>query len=246
MKQRFEIQLPFTGFYYSIHADEIGFELEYVIDGWAESMPCDIPDSLMELFQDAADYGNAQREYSKYYAESFGDEYLDGDCEFVEMTSPREYNFATDKIFVTIGRATLAKIYHNADKSILTRIALERHSSRAGFISFYKPEWRSWGALSQWDHNQFMTLILAYLETERGEEWDQWAEWNLCEDISCNGLIHNWLWTGDKSNRAWKIYNYLTHDRVNRAVKTMAQWRVTFAKAWETTPLGGITTGESV
>lgn len=226
-EQRFEVQIPFSGFYYSIHDDEMTREVESLADSWADTMSCDIPEDLMNLFWDGANFGNAHIEYVKAYIQSFGDEYLQGDAAFTGITSPREYNFETDRAFATIGRNTLARIWRETDRAIFERVACERHTSRDGFISFYSSDWVSWGRLSEWDHNQLQTLLIAYLETERGSEWDQWAEYELCEDLNCNGYIHQWIWEGDdpKATRAWKIFNYLTYDRANRAVKTMAQWR---------------------
>ncbi|MDK3074096.1 hypothetical protein QO034_13320 [Sedimentitalea sp. JM2-8] len=234
-----EIQIPFDGFYGSIHEDEVNRELESVYDSWSDAMPCDIPESLSDLFFDAAQWGNAYREYAKEYAESFIAEYLK-DGTFVEMTSPREYNFATDRVFIDVSRDAVADMVRKTDRAILDRVTKERFTSCDGFISNYRNDWRHWGRLSEWDHNQLGTLLIAYLETERGETWDQWAEYSLCEDISCNGLIHNALWQGDKATRAWRIFNYLTDDRANRAVKTMAQWCIAFAKPWESTPLGSV------
>lgn len=232
-----EIQIPFAGFYYSLHDDQLTREIEDLADHYAESTGHDIPEKLMEMFWDAANFGNARLEYSKAYAEAFCDEYLPG-ATFAAMTSPREYNFETDRIFVQITRDHIAKLWRGADRDTLTRIARDRHTSQDGFISYYSPDWRSWGYPSSWDHNQLMTLLLAYLETERGEKWDQWAEYSLCEDLSGNGYISNWLWEGEKANRAWRLFNYLTYDRPRHKAKNMAEWRRVSMKPFETTPLG--------
>lgn len=92
-------------------------------------------------------------------------------------------------------------------------------------------EWRNFGDVSI-DHGQ--TWI-----GSGGDDYAACVTVNSGSDIQlCNGLIHNALWQGDKATRAWRIFNYLTYDRASRAVKTMAQWRVAFAKPWETTPMG--------
>lgn len=232
-----EIQIPFAGFYGSAHDSEIDRELEDIAESWYSKTGRDIPESMSQLFFDAADYGNAFLEYAKEYAESFADEYLPG-AEFVELTSPREYNFATDRIFMRVPRVTVARMWRKTDRKILDRITKERFTSCDGFISGYRNDWREWGRLSEWDYNQLGTLLLAFLETERGEKWDMWAEFDLVESFRCNGGIHSALWQGDKAGRAWKLFNYLTYDRPRRAVKTMAQWRKVFARPWESTPLG--------
>lgn len=83
------------------------------------------------------------------------------------MESPREYNFETDRIFVNVPLSVVRKLWSISkgdDHATLTRIALERHSSRSGFISGYRNNWESWGAVSEWDHNQLETLLIAACE----------------------------------------------------------------------------------
>lgn len=239
MGQTFEIRIPFAGFYYSIHDDEIGREVEQLPEDWSEYFDCDMPQKLWDMFFDAADYGSARLEYAREYVESFCDEYLDGEGKFSGMESPREYNFETDRVFAKVTRSALARIAIGTDRDTLTRIAEKRHTSRSGFVSFYSPDWRTWGRLSQWDHNQLATLLLAYLATARGEEWDQWAEFELMDSYLCNGGTHSALWSDSSSSRPWAIWNHLTYDRPRRAIRTMSQWRRANQKPWETTPLGG-------
>lgn len=238
--QRFEVNIPFSGFYESWHSNQFDDEIDQTIENWTETLDCDMPQKLQNMFYDAANYGNARLEYAKAYLSAFADEYLNGDLQFTIMTSPREYNFETDRLFGTISRKTLAMIIRKTDPTILTRIAKKNHTSRSGFISFYEPDWRSWGRVTTWEHNQLGTLLQAYLETERNESWDMWAEYELCEDFSGSGHIHSWLWHGEESNRAWAIYNYCTHYRPNRPIKTMAEFWAARQKPWDTTPLGSI------
>lgn len=233
-----EIQIPFAGFYYSLHDSEAETELEQIADYFADETGRDIPESLMNLFFDAADFGEFRVAYAREYAESFCDEYLTG-ATFAALTSPKYYNFETDRIFVNITRGHVARLWRNTDRDTFTRIAKERFTSRDGFMSFYRPDWREWGRLSEWDHNQLGTLLLAYLETERGEEWDQWAEYELTESFRCNGGTQDALWSNDKARRAWRIHDYL-RERAKRKVKNMVQWRIAYAKPWGTTPLGTI------
>lgn len=230
-----EIQIPFAGFYYSIHDDEITREIENIADYFAEDCRRDIPESLMNLFWDAADFAAAQGEYAATYVSAFCDEYLPG-AEYSGMDSPLKYNFATDRVFAKIPRDTVAMLWRKTDKAILDRIVRERFTSRDGFISHYCNNWRDWGKLSTWDHNQLGTLLLAYLETESGETWDDWKEYGLME---CYGGISNALWANDKANRAWRIFDYL-RERSCRKVKNMAQRRIAFMRPWETTPLGSL------
>lgn len=83
------------------------------------------------------------------------------------MESPREYNFTTDRLFANVPVSVVRKLWaiSKADShETLTRVASDRHSSRSGFISFYASNWRDWGPVSDWDHNQLETLLRAACE----------------------------------------------------------------------------------
>jgi hypothetical protein len=233
----FEIQLPFSGLYCSIHSNEAEREVNSVAEYWADLMGSDMPESLADLFLDAADYSTFNSEYAKAYSGAFLDEYLDGDGQFSAMSSPRFYNFETDRVFVTVGRGAIAKMLRKVDRERLTQVAKDRHTSRSGFASHYDPDWRTWGRVIGWDHNELQTLLLAYLETESWQDWDQCTEYALMEHAQCNGKYHQWLWNGPKADRAWKLFNYLTETRKGHP-KDMAEWRVKYAKPWADTPLG--------
>lgn len=233
-----EVQLPFAGFYCSIHDGEGDRELSYVADLYADAVGEDIPESLLDMFQDAADWGTFHLEYSKAYTEAFLYEYLEGEGEFSGLDSPALYNFSTDRVFARISRKAIAMMWRGTDRDTFERLVRERHTSRDGFISHYRNDWREWGSLRDWDHNQLGTLLLAYCETLRGECWDQWAEYSLVEDLACNGHVHDWIWSGEAAARPWRILDYL-RERAQRPPMTMAQWYAANHRPWSTTPLGG-------
>lgn len=209
MKTIFEIQLPFAGFYGGAHDAEVDNAFDQMLsdrEGRGETAP----DRLYRMALDAVSWGDVYRAYAKDYAESFLQEY-DLTGRFVAMTSPKFYNFETDRVFVEIDRPSLAKIIRKTKPEILTEVAKRRHTSRSGFISFYSPDWKTWGCVSTWDHNQLETLLLAYLETERNEEWDFWAEHELVEPAMRNGYLDQWIWenAGPDLARAVNAWDYL-------------------------------------
>jgi hypothetical protein len=238
MEYTHEVAIPFAGFYHSIHDGEADREFEYIADVYAEEVGEDIPQSLMDLFCDTADYGNFHLEYARAYAENFIAEYLTGG-EFVTMESPREYNFTTDRLFIKISRDEIARLWVATDRNTFDRIVKERFTSRSGFCSFYSNRWQDWGRLSEWDHNQLGALLAAYLDQQLACGWDQWKEYELMEHELGNGLVSNTLWAGDKCKRPWKILDYL-RERARRPIKTLAAWRIANAKSWNDTPLGGL------
>lgn len=92
---------------------------------------------------------------------------------FGAMDSPREYNFTTDRVFANIPASVIRKMWSISkedDHATLTRVADDRHTSYDGFISHYRADWTTWGAVMRWDHNQLETLLRAACEV-RGFDW---------------------------------------------------------------------------
>lgn len=204
-----EVQIPFMGFYESHHSAALDDAFHQMFGDssggqYSEKLAYGI------AFYDT-DFAAAYRSYARDYAETFATEYGLDSLQFVTMESPREYNFETDRIFVRITRQEAARMARDTDSEILTRIATERHSSRSGFISFYDADATEWGDISEWDHNQLATLLLAHVETQTGDEWDSETEWGLMEDASGNGYLDSWLCDamGAKAMRALNIASYL-------------------------------------
>ena len=80
---------------------------------------------------------------------------------YESMESPREYNFTTDALYVTVNDPAL--LYSLTDTPKLNAVAAEFFTSRPGFHSFYSPLVDTWGELAEWDHNQLGALLTAYL-----------------------------------------------------------------------------------
>lgn len=237
-KDAFLSTIPFAGFYGSVHEDELDREVEYFM----ERIPHDSPvyDSIQSLAWDAADFGAARLEYAQEYAAAFLD-WLSLNGKFESMDSPREYNFATDRIFVTLTRADIARLWRGVPREDFTKACRDQFTSRSGFISHYSPDWRDWGPISTWDHNQIGTLVECFAEYEQGKAWDSWAEHELMESYLCNGGVHGAMWQGDKADRLWRIANYL-EERAARPIKTMDQWHA--ARRAENRPFSGTPLGQ--
>lgn len=209
--------IPFGGFYCSIHSEAIDCAIEQMFmdrDSGCESAP----DAIYELANDGVDYSGVYRSYAAAYAASFL-EWLGLDGEFESMDSPREYNFTTDRIFVELARQDVARLWRMVPRAEMDKAARDHFTSRDGFISGYRADWRDWG------HNQLGTLVAAAAVIENGGDWDQWAEYELLEDCACNGEIDSWIWenSNPKLKRAADIWDYL-QERAKRATKTMADY----------------------
>lgn len=167
--------IPFQGFYCSAH--------DHLIDNAVDSMSQDdlgdpIPERV-EQISCKAKWSKVHQEYSKRYVEMLCEEY-NIQLKFVELDSPREYNFTTDKIVCEISEAEVKRIFDEVDAEELTRVAEERHTSRSGFISFYNPDWKTWGTPDTWEAQQLCTLLTAYIG--EFDEYDLMCELNV-EDL---------------------------------------------------------------
>jgi hypothetical protein len=200
--------IPFSGFYESTHSRELDRTIERMVEDSSGCHP--ISDKLAEEIWDGIDWKTAMSAYAKNYAESFAywfkcEYYIT--LEWESMSSPREYNFATDRIFCTMSEKDAEKLRSKVDEKMLRDAAKDRFTSYDGFISHYSPDIDSWGELAEWDHNQLGTLIVAAIAQLEDENW----EWSLIEDQDCNGDISNLAYEAlnDKGKRIVKLADYL-------------------------------------
>lgn len=177
-----ETLIPFTGFYYSPHSEMLDYELESMAED----------DKDIEV-----DWGRAYAKYASVYAERLMSLLSDAlgfpvTATFKVLSSPREYNFTTDRIFADIDDALLPALLDKADKDKLDALIADRFTSRSGFISYYRNSLEEWGPIETWDHNQVGTLI-EHLLLEHCDSYDLQA-YNLMEgqtyDIVCDAIIN--------------------------------------------------------
>jgi hypothetical protein len=205
--------IPFQGFYNSIHDGELDNSLEMAFSDDSGH----VNDRLHERAFDAVQWSVVHASYASAYAEAFAELAGLQTLKFVELDSPREYNFTTDRIFCDIDisdvRAALARLPAGA----LDEKARERFTSRSGFMSYYSPDVESWGALESWDLNQIGTILECLADTlaHTDDQWDQWDEYSLCEDFSGSGYIDNWLFSAPAMGRLDKV-NYYLRQRAER------------------------------
>lgn len=170
-EDKIEIQIPFHGFYESIHSENIDRMIEdgfnYNYDTGDEQ---EVPDAVWEA---DVDYDAIHKEYSKEYTEMFG-KLFGLDLKFKELTSPREYNFSTDKIFASIPKEQLAKLRAEveAHPKWAERVK-ERFTSYDGFMSFYSNDSKN----EEWtrdvlDECQYEVMLDFWIEHISGENED--------------------------------------------------------------------------
>lgn len=167
---KLESTIPFDGFYESFISDDIDHQIGQQIE-W-DSDIYDLNEDEQQVLEDS--YLSVNRSYfynqiAKGYTNFFIDalnEKLEGfelKAKFNLLTSPREYNFETDRIFIEIEENHaidfIKYIIKNYKKELEKKIE-DRFTSRSGFISNYKNSLDLWiDDYSEWDFNMIGTCF---------------------------------------------------------------------------------------
>jgi hypothetical protein len=112
--------IDFGGFYHSIHSDVIDDRIE-----------------TFEIDEDKVNYKETCNNYCNEFIDSLND-MLELNLKFIQIDSPKFYNFSTDKIEVEINENDFNKLkdtYLNSNEFI--DYVNENSKSYDGFISFY-------------------------------------------------------------------------------------------------------------
>jgi hypothetical protein len=102
--------------------------------------------------------------------------------EFKDMTSPKEYNFTTDRLFVEMDMDILDKMKKEVDKEENVKVfqsVLDRYfQSRSGFISFYESDREDYISEdgSEFDHNVWMAYLHAYIMIMEEMDFDDFRD----------------------------------------------------------------------
>ena len=167
---KLESTIPFDGFYESFISDDIDHQIGQQIE-W-DSDTFDLNESEEEIIQDNYLTVNTSYFYNQI-AEDYTNFYIDAlnkrlrrftlDAKFKLLTSPKEYNFETDRIFIEIEENHaidfIKYIIKNYKKELEKKIE-DRFTSRDGFISFYKNSLDLWiDDYSEWDCNMIGTCF---------------------------------------------------------------------------------------
>ncbi len=159
--------IPFKGFYESIHDGC----LTDAFKGYFRDDQGDLSD---EISFDLVDWRLAYNGYAKSFtdkvSETFGVKLT-----FAELSSPKEYNFETDRIFCDIELKEVQRLFNMVKRDDLAALVKERFTDRSGFISFYSSDLDKWSEhLQDWDINQVGTLVQCYLTSHEdfSEDWE--------------------------------------------------------------------------
>lgn len=186
--KRIEIELPFSGFDNTVHdydierAIENGFNYDYE-SGEDKEVPTDI-------WMADINYSAILKEYAEAYVNAFGKEF-DLDLAFVEMTSPREYNFKTDRIFCTVPLEQINKIRKEVEAhKDWPQYIKDNYTSYDGFWSNFSSDYQNkdWTA-DLLEPVQYSTILKFWLNEKAGK-YGSWRE--LCWEMTQDFYMDEW------------------------------------------------------
>ena len=167
---KLESTIPFDGFYNSYISSDIEHQIGQQIE-WDTDI-YDLNEDEQQILEDnylsvnrSSFYNEIAKHYSDLYIDALN-ERLEGfrlNAKFKLLTSPREYNFETDRIFIDIEKDHaidfIKYIIKNYKKELEEKIK-QRFTSRDGFWSHYKNGLDLWTQdYSEWDCNMIGTCF---------------------------------------------------------------------------------------
>jgi hypothetical protein len=179
-------------------------EVESIFDYSDGRENSNIPDAIYggSGVEYCADFSKTHLAMAKEYLECWMDQFQQETClkidyKYESYSSPREYNFETDRLFAWVKNSSIKELFaaSKADNHAqLAEMIKERFTSRSGFISSYSNDLESWldKPLLQWDHNELGTLLKAVLAIHYDE--DRFDTYELMESFECNGGLSNAVW----------------------------------------------------
>lgn len=191
------VRLPFfPGFYESECQYQLDrcfeMDLEHLESEYGATQ--DQIDQFAELASDTLNWKAIHMSYAKSFVEGLNNLLEPGmDMQFEEMTSPREYNFSTDAIFVKMSQSALEKMLAETPKEALEKLIKAQYTSYDGFRSYYPNSLKDWPAdLAEWAEPQLGTLLEAFMrETVDSDDLETREIVN-----DCNGEVSQCYYAG--------------------------------------------------
>lgn len=201
---RLIINLPFEGFYNSRYSAEVDhveqMDAENLEERDREEQPPELrleASDFAHVLFDCTDYHACYLDVSKAYVDAFNiiaSDHLDMPLglQWESMDSPREYNFATDRVYAYVTLEVMQALFAKSEAEGHKRLAAaikERFTSYDGFISGYRNDLAVWleKPLEDWDHNELCTLLGALLSDAEDFGWSVY--YRVVDD---DGVYNEW------------------------------------------------------
>lgn len=197
------IVIPFAGFYETVHSGAIDDAEQQMFSD--RDTGCERNEGLEMALYWKCNHQQVFKAYAERYCSNFSDAHELG-LEFDGLSSPREYNFTTDRIFAKIPEASVTFMWEQVDKARLDALIKRRFTSCDGFFSFYDNALEDWPEdVLDWDHNQLGTLLECWMG-----DWDQYDELDLMDGDRGNGFFDTIIADATPGiERLFKIHDYL-------------------------------------
>lgn len=160
LPEKIEVQIPFPGFYNTFIGEEPvsahNRDNEWREENGEEPLP-------------EPEWGKVYNAIAHHWVDAFlRDCGMDAESrkaalQTVSLDSPREYNYRTDRVFVTVPAGFMADLLAKVDKKELCNVVMGHCESRSGFISSYPSDYWKWPSIKAWDHNHAHLVLCAYM-----------------------------------------------------------------------------------
>ena len=191
------VNIPnFEGFYCSWLDEEINHIARCEAEYFAEEY--DLSEDKQQEIEESyctQNYHNLEVEicktYIPHYFEAIEDKIgFELNASFESLTSPKYYNFETDRLFVEIDTDKIILLMSwicNNQFEKLRQVIESRFTSRDGYIPHYSNSLEEWGDVDTWDYNQLGTALLVFV--------DEYADFNYTLHENVSETIHNHIYS---------------------------------------------------
>jgi hypothetical protein len=174
-----EACVPFEGFYETVSGSRVSEAAlrEYGCEEHG-GRDCD-PDACVSKATSEQDRAEEDA-YAKEYVKAFG-AFVGVPLEYVATTHPKQYNFATDRIFARVKDKDFGRVMRELEPERIRSAVRDRFTSRDGFCSFYDHDFDKW--TFPLDHNQVGAVLECYAEQKAAGKRESWA-YIVLEDVN--------------------------------------------------------------
>jgi hypothetical protein len=205
-----QFYIPFSGFYNSIHDSNIDDAVSQICENRNNGY---INQGLSDYLSDNINYRGVFIDYAREYVDNFAAELNIKGLKFIELDSPREYNFVTDRILCECSDNEFYRMLKLVKGDALDSTCRKNLTSRSGFSSFYDPNYKTWGNWKTWDNNQLSQVIEVYVQSMGDEHGVMFDEYESMVSSIGNSVINNIICNNAELgviDRVCKIADYLT------------------------------------
>lgn len=195
MENKILVELPFSGFYASIHDEEINTAMSYL----CMNDNGEIDTEKLDQISYATNFEPIRDDYAIAYVKRFS-ELVGYDLEFESLTSPKYYNYSTDRIFAYIDKLDLYRAFQSISIDQLSDAIKEVGTSGSGYHAHYSPDLHEWleTPIHNWEPCQ-LEIILSLKAQNEISDFDN-LEYKLINDglsEDCQNIVANHVTIGE-------------------------------------------------